>query len=215
VVRARIDETYIPLVKTGQLSRVFLQWDNENVLMGRVKRVSPAGEKGNVQRKGAQQSQAVDPNELAKFETLIAIDNPPPSVRLGMTANIEVIVDEKHDALGVAPHAVLQRRAKDLPPELTARFLQETAKRKGFEDPAKRWFQVVFVEEDGKASTRVVKTGVSDENRVEILKDPDDPKPIKAGDRIVTGPFRVFDKLKEGQLIEQYSEGDPLKKVSS
>ena len=45
VVRARIDETYIPLVKTGQLSRVFLQWDNENVLMGRVKRVSPAGKK--------------------------------------------------------------------------------------------------------------------------------------------------------------------------
>ena len=132
-----------------------------------------------------------------------------------MTANIEVIVDEKHDALGVAPHAVLQRRAKDLPPELIARFLQETTKRKGFEDPAKRWFQVVFVEEDGKASTRVVKTGVSDENRVEILKDPNDPKPIKAGDRIVTGPFRVFDKLKEGQLIEQYTEGDPQKAKAS
>jgi HlyD family secretion protein len=215
VVRARIDETYIPLVKTGQLSRVFLQWDNENVLVGRVKRVSPAGEKGNTQRKGAQQSQQADPNELAKFETLIAIDNPPSSVRLGMTANIEVVVDQKHDALGVAPHAVLQRRAKDLPPELIARFLQETTKRKGFEDPAKRWFQVVFVEENGKASTRVVKTGVSDENRVEILKDPNDPKPIKAGDRIVIGPFRVFDKLKEGQLIEQYTEGDPQKAKAS
>jgi HlyD family secretion protein len=211
VVRARIDETFIPLVKTGQLTRVFLQWDNEHILMARVKRVSPAGEKGNVQRKGAQQSQAVDPNELAKFETLIAIDNPPPSVRLGMTANVEIIVDEKHDALGVAPHAVLQRRAKDLPPELVAHFAQDSIKRKGFEDPAKRWYQVVFVEENGRASTRIVKTGVSDENRVEILPDPNDPKPLKAGDRIVTGPFRVFDKLKEGTLIEQFTEGDPQK----
>lgn len=208
VVRSRIDETYIPLVKVGQIVRVFLQWDNEQVLMGRVKRVYPAGEKGNTTRKGGGQSATVDPNELAKFDTLIAIDNPPPSVRLGMTANVEIIVDERHDALGVAPHAVLQRRAKDLPAELTSRFPEETTKRKGFEDPAKRWFQVVFVEQNGKTSTRIVKTGVADENRVELLADPRDPNPIKAGDRIVTGPFRVFDKLKEGQIIEQFKEGE-------
>jgi len=211
VVRARIDETFIPLVQPGHLARIFLQWDNEHVLMGRVKRVSPAGEKGNTQRKGAQQSQAVDPNELSKFETLIAIDNPPPSVRLGMTANVEIIVDEKHETLGVAPHAVLQRRAKDLPPELTSLYLDEEGKRKGFEDPAKRWYQVVFVEENGRASTRIVKTGVSDENRVEILPDPKAPKPLKVGDRIVVGPFRVFDKLKEGVRIEQFTEGDVQK----
>ena len=215
VVRARVDETYIPLVKTGQLVRVFLQWDNETVLMGRVKRVFPAGEKGNTQRKGGNQSQAVDPNELAKFDTLIAIDNPPPSVRLGMTANVEIIVDERHDALGVAPHAVLQRRSKDLPPELTAQYAQESVKRKGFEDPAKRWYQVVFVEENGKASTRIVKTGVSDENRVELLLNPKDHKPIKAGDKIVTGPFRVFDKLKEGSMIEQHSEAEAAKSKKS
>ena len=215
VVRARIDETYIPLVKAGQLARVFLQWDNEQVLMGRVKRVFPAGEKGNTQRKGASQSQAVDPNELAKFDTLIAIDNPPPSLRLGMTANVEIIVDERHDALGIAPHAVLQRRAKDLPTELTSRFKEEKIKRKGFEDPAKRWFQVVFVEEHGKASTRIIRTGVSDENRVELLSDPNDPKPIKSGDRIVTGPFRVFDKLKEGSTIEEYSEAEAAKTKAS
>jgi HlyD family secretion protein len=215
VVRARIDETYVPLVKAGQLARVFLQWDNEQVLMGRVKRVFPAGEKGNNQRKGGGQAPAVDPNELAKFDTLIAIDNPPPSLRLGMTANVEIIVDERHDALGIAPHAVLQRRAKDLPTELTSRFKEEKIKRKGFEDPAKRWFQVVFVEENGRASTRVVKTGVSDENRVELLSDPNDPKPIKAGDRIVTGPFRVFDKLKEGSTIEEYSEAEAAKTKAS
>jgi hypothetical protein len=106
---------------------------------------------------------------------------------------------------------VLQRRAKDLPPELVSRFTQEAVKHKGFEDPAKRWFQVVFVEENGRASTRIVKTGVSDENRVEILPDPNETKPIKEGDRIIVGPFRVFDKLKDGAAIEQFTEGDAQK----
>jgi HlyD family secretion protein len=204
VVRARIDENYVPLVKPGQTARIYLQCDSNEVLTGTVKRVSPQGEKGN-QTNTTAAANNTDPNELAKFETLITIENPPPMVRLGMTANVEIIVDERSNVLGIPPQAVLQRRSKDLPPELTAKALKDVVKKKGFEDPAKRWFQIVFVEKDGKALTRIVKTGVSDENRVEILNT-DDASGLKAGDRVIVGPYRALEKLREGKAIKKFVE---------
>ncbi|HVJ82632.1 MAG TPA: efflux RND transporter periplasmic adaptor subunit [Planctomycetia bacterium] len=206
VVRARIDETYIPLVKPGQKARIFLQCDEELVLNGLVKRVSPKGEKGKGGKNAAQSAQAADPNELAKFETLIQIEDPPPAVRLGMTGNVEIQVDERKSVVGIPPHAVLQRRAKDLPPEVVAPYADKHQKKAGFEDPSKRWYQVVFVEDGGFAKCKVVRTGISDEHRVEILADPGSSDAIKEGDRIVTGPFRVFDKLKQGRSVTQYVE---------
>jgi HlyD family secretion protein len=204
IVRARIDENYVPLVKPGQLVRIYLQYDNEQPVMGRVKRVSPQGEKGAGGKNSVQTT--ADPNELAKFETLISIDDPPPIVRLGMTANVEIVVEEKSNVLGIPPQAVLQRRAKDLPPELTANLAKTAVKKKGFEDPAKRWHQVVFVDDNGKAKLKVVETGVSDENRVEILNFGQNPGALQEGEKVIVGPFRAFDKLKDGKPITPFVE---------
>jgi HlyD family secretion protein len=209
IVRARIDETYVPLVQPGQSAKIYLQCDGETVLTGKVKRVSPKGEKG--VRKGSsgtQNAQSADPNELAKFETLITIDQPPPKIRLGMTANVEIVVEERKDVLSIPPHAVLQRRAKDLPSELTSKYVQQAAKRKGFEDPNKRWFQVVFVEQDGAARCKVVHTGVSDESRVEVTANPNEPDSLREGERVIVGPFRAFDKLRDGRAVKEFVEGE-------
>jgi HlyD family secretion protein len=69
-------------------------------------------------------------------------------------------------------------------------------------DPARRYHQVVFVEEGGQARCRLVKTGISDENRVEILAG------VAAGERVVAGPYRAFDKLKDGRPVRQAAEGE-------
>ena len=56
--------------------------------------------------------------------------------------------------------------------------------------------KVVYVVENGKASERLVRTGVSDETRVEILEG------LKPGEKVVTGPFRSLRDLKDDMAVQ-------------
>lgn len=186
VVRAEIDETDVPLVKEGQPAFIHLQYD-ERTLQGKVLRISPKGVKANAGLTAA------NPDEVATFETIISIDSPPPDVRLGMTANVEIQVDDRSGVLSIPSQAVLHRRAKDLPAELAKRLAEDSGVRgAGEQDPTKRYHQVVFVAHEGHAQCRLVRTGVSDDRHVEIVQG------LQLGEMVISGPYRIFDKLKQG-----------------
>ena len=56
---------------------------------------------------------------------------------------------------------------------------------------------------DLEARCRPVQTGVSDESKVEILRGLDE------GDVVISGPYRVFEKLKDGKpVVELAEKGD-------
>jgi HlyD family secretion protein len=185
------------MVAAGQTAIIHLQYDEEQSFEGRVKRVAPKGSKG-AQRTGIVQQTSSD--DVATFETLIQITDPPPELRLGMTANVEIEVDRRSAALIIPSQAVLHRQAKDLPPELARRVLAETSAYSTVTDPAKRYHQMVFVSVGGVARAYVVKTGISDQSRVEILSG------LEEGDRVISGPYRIFEKLEDGLPVVEISE---------
>ena len=189
VVRASIDETDIPLVKPGQRTMIHLQYDEEITLHGKVDRISPKGLRD--------AAAAASGDDVATFETIISIDAPPTEIRLGMTANVEIEVQRREDVLSIPTPAVLHRRAKDLPTDLGERLKEERAAWPGVDDPARRYHQVVLAKLDDKASYRLVKTGISDERHVEILDG------LKEGEMVISGPYRVFEKLGEGRTVKQ------------
>jgi len=197
VVRARVDENSVPLVKEGQKALVHFQNNAKLTLTGQVKRISPKGTRGT----SATTGQSND-NEPATFETIISLDSPPPAVRLGMTTSVEIIVEEKQAALTIPAQAVLHRRARDLPRPLVERLEQEAQRGPGVKDPSRRYHQVVFVNANGKARARLVTTGISDESRVEILDG------LSAGETVVAGPYRVFDKLKDGRPVTALADSN-------
>src|SRR5439155_21734962 len=80
VVRGRIDENNIALVKESQKVAIHLQNDENLPLTGKVERISPKG----VKPGGAQAATGANDNDVAIFETILTIDSPPPQVRLGM-----------------------------------------------------------------------------------------------------------------------------------
>ncbi len=192
VVRARIDENSVPLVHEGQKALIHFQNNAKLTLNGHVKRISPKGIRGT----NAATGQTND-NEAALFETIISLDSPPPSVRLGMTTSVEIMVEERDANLTIPSQAVLHRRARDLPPALAEGLEREARNGPGVKDPSRRYYQVVFVNEGGRARARRVMTGISDESRVEILDG------LSAGETVVAGPYRVFDKLKDGRAMTQ------------
>jgi HlyD family secretion protein len=201
VVRARIDENNIALVKEGQKVVIHLQNDENLALTGVVERISPKG----VKPGGAQAAAGANDNDVAIFETIIRIDSPPPQVRLGMNANVEIQVDERSDALMVPTQAVLHRQARELPASVRQELEEQYLKVTGVKDPARRYHQVVFVNDNGVAKCRLVKTGIGDESRVEILNG------LKEGESIIVGPYRVFEKLTDGKPVKEMVEQDNIK----
>jgi HlyD family secretion protein len=63
----------------------------------------------------------------------------------------------------------------------------------GPEDGPKK--KVVYTVADGKAKEVAVQTGISDATHVAIVSG------IKAGDAVITGPFRTLKKLKDGMAV--------------
>jgi HlyD family secretion protein len=61
----------------------------------------------------------------------------------------------------------------------------------------------VFVFADGTAKRRNVKTGISSDSDQEILEG------LSAGERVITGPFRVLRDLKDGDAVEETEAGEP------
>jgi HlyD family secretion protein len=182
-VRAEVDETDVPLVKTKQPSRVYLQADPSRPIAGEVDRVAPKGKKT---------------DEVVSFETLVLVGPATSSLRSQMTATVEIEVRRANDVLGVPVQAVVHRRRKDLPdsPAVRAwskrnsRSLGEKAK-----EVEARYVKIVFVLEAGVARAYPVETGISDEHRVEILSG------LKETDKVIVAPFRALDELKDGNPV--------------
>src|SRR5207249_8636086 len=101
-------------------------------------------------------------------------------------------------ALGVPVHAVVHRRRKDLPDTPAIRTWSERNVRTTGEkakDAETRYVKIVLVARQGVARARPVETGLSDERRIEIVSG------IGPTDRVIVGPFRALDQLKDGDPV--------------
>jgi HlyD family secretion protein len=182
-IRADVDESDVPLVKSGQPARVYLQSDVRDPISGSVDRVAAKGKKT---------------EEVVSFETLVNVDSSHSALRAGMTSTVEIEVRRTADALGVPVQAVVHRRRKDLPDSAAVRSWAERNARTPGEkakDAEARYIKIVFIEQGGVARARPVETGISDERRVEILSG------LKPDDHVIVGPFRALDELKDGSPV--------------
>ncbi|KAB7732885.1 biotin/lipoyl-binding protein [Rudanella paleaurantiibacter] len=112
----------------------------------------------------------------------------------GMTASVEIITDRKSNVLAVPIAAVTTR----MPEKEESGDEENTSVQTPEAKPAKKEEvkEIVFVNQGGKAVQRVVKTGISDFENIQIVSG------LKAGEQVVSGPFLAVSKtLKEGDLI--------------
>jgi HlyD family secretion protein len=116
----------------------------------------------------------------------------------GMTAAVEIITERKVGVLSV-PIAAVTTRGKDAeiekkegdntPPPPTNENEQKAKKEEKLKE-------LVFVNDNGKAAIREVKTGISDFESIEIISG------LKEGEEIISGPFiEVSKRLKAGTLV--------------
>jgi len=109
---------------------------------------------------------------IRQFTVKISIDKPDADLKPGMTTRVKLYADERTDVLRVPIGAV--------------------------KSELKEGEQVYYclLDEKGKVKKNIVTTGLSDDLFMEVTSG------LKEGDEVITGPYRIFKTLKEGERIK-------------
>jgi HlyD family secretion protein len=114
------------------------------------------------------------------------------SLRPGMTCRAEIFTASSGKSLALPLQAILSNNDENT----------DVVKKKGSRDKApvktQSW---VFVNIGGKAEKRVVTVGVSDDSQQQVLTG------VKAGEAVVTGPYKILRHLKPGDRITGTAPG--------
>lgn len=113
--------------------------------------------------------------------------------RPGMTATVDIITQRRKNAITVPISAIVIKTDTS---STNKPFVKPMDTDDNLSVEEKK-FECVFVNENGKAKLRVVKTGIQDDTNIEILSG------LSKEDKIITGPYNVVSKtLVAGDLIE-------------
>ena len=183
-VRARIDEVDIPLVKSGQKARVYLQSDPQVPVPARVVRVASKGTK-------------MVGRDVVYFEALLEVLSHESRIKPGMTANVEIEAATRDDAITVPVEAIVHRMRKDLSEDIVKAFDARQSKI-DLSDRAKQaqYIKVLYVMDDGIAKVRLVEPGIADTRSVELCGGL-----VGMDDLVIVGPYRSLDQLKNDKKV--------------
>jgi HlyD family secretion protein len=175
---AKISETDIPRVSKGQSAEVRINGYKNRVFKGTVDEVAL--------------SRTVEARDgTGYFKTAILLDLAGEQIFSGLGGNVEVSI-ATHSGLNVPSQAVVERKVDLLP---------EAARQSPLIGAGKKTANVVFVVVDGKAVATVVSTGASNLTNT-IIADG-----LKAGDTVVTGPYKSLERLKDGDTVRKEEGG--------
>ncbi|HET9940187.1 MAG TPA: efflux RND transporter periplasmic adaptor subunit [Candidatus Eisenbacteria bacterium] len=193
-VEADVDETDVATIRIGQEATVKVDALPDTSLVGHVTQIanSPLISGADTQE------------QETNFKVDVTIDNPPPILRPGMTADVEIRTARRDSVLAVPIQSVVIRTPEDLKPPVTKKTKKrggaqaETAEKAtpSGERPKQEEIRGVFVIVDGKAEFRRVKTGIASDTDFEVLGE------IKPGEKVVIGPHKTLRSLKPGQRVK-------------
>jgi len=194
-VEADVDETDVASIRLGQTASVKVDALPDTTLTGRVAEIANSPK---VSELGTQEQQT-------NFVVDVMIDQPPPILRPGMTADVEIKTATKRGILHVPIQAVVIRTTEELAKAKAGRrgragktgsaAAAETA---SADAPTKKDEEVkgVFVMVDGEAQFRKVRTGIASDTDLEVSGD------LKPKDKVIIGPNKVLRQLKPGSRVK-------------
>jgi HlyD family secretion protein len=208
-VEVKVDETEIDKVAVGQPAIVKVDAFGDEEIIAEVTQKTPLAV-GKSQTSGGLQ-QNINVQEAKEFRVVIELKDVPDGLREGlrpgMSATAVITTDVKKDIVSVPIQAVIEKRPDD------KKDGEDGEKPKDGEkapDKSKKDETVkgVFVFEDRKVKFIEVTTGITGESDIEITSG------ISEGQEVITGPSRVLNKLKEGDLVKKQVKKDGDRKDS-
>ena len=189
-----VDETDIVNVKLHQVADISIDAFPERTFKGHVTEI---GNTAILRSTGLAASQsAVSSQEAKDFKVVIALDNPPPEIRPGISCTAKIITATRHNVLTIPIQALTVRQAGELM-VIPGQAKQPARPLTPAEEKARRKeIQGVFVVHDGIATFRKVKIGITGSTDFEVLSG------LKEGEEIVTGTYKVIRTLRNGARVK-------------
>lgn len=199
-MEARVDigEIDVVLIALGQHARLEVEAFRDRKFNGTVTEIANAS-KGLTAASGGSSQQ-----EATKFEVKIRIDEKE-VFRPGMTVTAEVETRSRSNVVSVPIQCVTTRLPKGEKPSKSEQAAEAERKenlaknpKSGKQNEGPKPFEVVFLPEGDVAKMRKVKTGISDDNHIEITEG------LKEGEEVVTGGYKAISRdLEEGKKISK------------
>ncbi len=178
-----IDENDIVAVSIGDEAEIEIDALPDVVLKGRVTEIANS----------AKSSGAGTTDEKTEFEVKVAITDPVPELRPGMTASAEIVTEVCEDCLSVPIQSVAVRTLEQIGAEVKA---EGEAEEPRFKPDSEGFVEIVWVVADGRAEARQVKTGIQSETHIEVVNGLGD------NDEVVIGNYRAISRdLQDGSLV--------------
>ncbi len=170
-----VDETEVVNIKLGNKAKVTLDAFPDTSYAGEVTEIgnSPILSSG---------QQGVD------FEVVITITDTIKIVRPGLSADSEITVAERSDAISIPIQSLTVRRAKDL-----KGFVESDSLKAG---ESEKEIEGVFVVDGDRAVFTPVTVGIADQKYFEVTSG------LKGEESVVSGNFRAIRDLKDGQRVK-------------
>lgn len=191
----KVDETDIVNLKIGQSANITIDAIPDKTFPGRVIEI---GNTAILRSTGAVAANNTSSNEAKDFKVIVALDDPPDTVRPGLSCTAKVTIATREDVIKIPIQALTVRQKGDL--EEAANKNKKDAKDNNPIDIAKqqeRREEVtgVFVIKDGVANFRPVETGITGATDIEITKG------LDPSELIMVGPYQSIRNLRPGSKV--------------
>jgi HlyD family secretion protein len=191
---ARVDEADVGKIRVGQETNIRVKafW---NLLyhgkVGYIALVDGEPANGNYNNNGSDSTKF--------YRTEILIEGDVGKLYTGLTADVDIFTNTYTGVLKVPSQAVLTRKFDDLLPEIRDK--------NPLVDPNKTDVTVVFRSINNKTVVTPVKIGPGDTTHIIIENG------LKAGEKIIIGPYKVLDTLRHDQPLKDEKEVEAEKKA--
>jgi HlyD family secretion protein len=173
-VEVEVDETDVVNVRLGQKAEVHVDALPNQTIPGQVTEVGSSA----LQKVGVTSGT----EESKDFKVVVTLDNPPSSLKPGLSASADIITSNKKKALAIPISALVlqEKQGQD-------KSRQEKSEQEG----------VFVVNKEGRVSFKPVTKGITGDLNIEIVSG------LEEGQEVVVGPYSALRQLKDGTLIKR------------
>src|SRR5881628_132784 len=191
--KVKVDETDVVRLHLGDSVEVTIDAFPDTTFTGRVTKVSNSSVRDAATGATGQNDRAVD------YDVEVTLDKPPTDIRPDLSATARIVTDTRKQALSIP---IIALTVRENTPAGAERRPADTAARN-----KKKEAEGVFVVKDGVANFHPVKVGIAGDEYFEVTDG------LKAGEKIVAGPYQAIRDLKEGARVRAMKQSaDSAKK---
>ena len=183
-----VDENDVVLISVGDTTRIEIDAFGDRIFKGIVTKI------GNTAKTGGLGTQ----DQVVNFEVRINLIDTDKNLRPGMSCTAKIETETIKNVLSVPLQSVTARNASELENgkknKKTKNNKPLNVKKRTQSKP--KLYEIVFVIKDGKAEIAKVKTGISDDNYIQIKSG------LKENQEVVKGSYRAISReLKKGSTV--------------